>query len=264
MGDDISAMLSEAQLPPSLWGEALATQIQVWNRLSTFPLKGMTPYKAWFKRIPNVSHLIVWGCLAYVFIQKEQCSLQPHMEKCVFMGYPSGYKGWKFYNPTTQKYLISERAEFDERIFPGLAKYKATSQTDLTPPGSLPLVPVPTSVPMFDLEGDSDVEVIAPHIPHAELPLDVALPERTPTPPALPAIVHAPLPAPAQDPPPDLHHTSRISCSTSDSRLVEHILMYITASYFGLQVFSLSHKQKPSSVWLHNRSAVRPSTIKLV
>jgi len=178
MGDDISAMLYEAQLPSSLWGEALATQIHVWNRLPTSSLKGMTPYEAWFKRKRDVSHLRVWGCLAYVFIQKDKRrSLQPHMEKCVFMGYPSGYKGWKFYNPTTQKYLISERAEFDERIFPGLAKYKATSPADLTPPGSPSLAPVP----MLDLEGDSDVEVIAPRIPHAELPLDAALPERTPT-----------------------------------------------------------------------------------
>src|SRR6266540_6711630 len=196
MGDDISAMLYEAQLPPSLWGEALATQIHIWNRLPTSSLKGMTPYEAWFKQKPDVSHLRVWGCLAYVFIQKDKRrSLQPHMEKCVFMGYPSGYKGWKFYNPTTQKYLISERAEFDERIFPGLAKNKATSPTDLMPPGSPSLAPVPTSVPMLDLEGDSDVEVIAPRIPHVELPLDAALPERTPTPPASPAIVHAPLPA---------------------------------------------------------------------
>src|SRR6266540_881781 len=212
MGDDISAMLYEAQLPPSLWGEALATQIHIWNRLPTSSLKGMTPYEAWFKQKPDVSHLRVWGCLAYVFIQKDKRrSLQPHMEKCVFMGYPSGYKGWKFYNPTTQKYLISERAEFDERIFPGLAKNKATSPTDLMPPGSPSLAPVPTSVPMLDLEGDSDVEVIAPRIPHVELPLDAALPECTPTPPASPAIVHAPLPALAHDLPPDLRRTSHIS-----------------------------------------------------
>jgi len=111
------------------------------------------------------------------------------MEKCVFIGYPNGYKGWKLYNPTTQKYLISECAGFDERIFPGLVKYKATSPADLTPPGSPSLVPVPTSVPMLDLEGDSDVEVIAPRIPHPHLPLEAALPERTPTPPALPPIV---------------------------------------------------------------------------
>jgi len=40
------------------------------------------------------------------------------MEKCVFIGYPQGYKGWKFYNPTTKKTIISERADFDERYFP--------------------------------------------------------------------------------------------------------------------------------------------------
>jgi len=138
------------------------------------------------------------------------------------MGYLSSYKGWEFYNPTTQKYLISERAEFDERIFPGVAKYKVTSPADLPPPGSPSLAPVPTSVPMLDLEGDSDIEVIAPRIPHAELPLDAALPERTPTPPASPAIVHAPLPALAHDPPPDLRRTSRISRPPGEWWKVRH------------------------------------------
>ena len=31
-----------------------------------------------------------------------------HMEKCIFIGYPDGYKGWKFYNPETKKVIISE------------------------------------------------------------------------------------------------------------------------------------------------------------
>jgi len=106
MGEDISAMLYEAKLPPSLWGEALNAQIHIWNRLPTSTLKGMTPHEAWFKRKPDVSHLRVWGCLAYVFIQKDKRRpLQPHMEQCVFVGYPAGYKGWSFYNPTTQKFL---------------------------------------------------------------------------------------------------------------------------------------------------------------
>ena len=38
------------------------------------------------------------------------------MEKCVFIGYPQGYRGWRFYNPVT-KVVISERADFDERYF---------------------------------------------------------------------------------------------------------------------------------------------------
>jgi hypothetical protein len=43
-------------------------------------------------------------CTAYVHIQKDKRQgLGSHMEKCVFIGYPQGYKGWKFYNPTTKK-----------------------------------------------------------------------------------------------------------------------------------------------------------------
>jgi hypothetical protein len=54
-----------------------------------------------------------------VLIQKDKRQgLGSHMEKCVFVGYPQGYKGWTFYNPTTKKTVISERANFDERYFP--------------------------------------------------------------------------------------------------------------------------------------------------
>jgi hypothetical protein len=67
--------------------------------------------------------LFEFGAAAYVFIQNDKrCSLEPHMKKCIFVGYLTGYKGWKFYNPNTQKYIISEHAEFDEHVFPGLAK----------------------------------------------------------------------------------------------------------------------------------------------
>jgi len=50
---------------------------------------------------------LVWGCLGYVHIQKDKCAkLGSHMEKCVFIGYPDGYKGWKFYNPETNKVIL--------------------------------------------------------------------------------------------------------------------------------------------------------------
>jgi hypothetical protein len=40
-----------------------------------------------------------------------------HMKKCIIIGYPQGFKGWKFYNPLTRQVLISECADFDECFF---------------------------------------------------------------------------------------------------------------------------------------------------
>ena len=54
------------------------------------------------------------GDMLYMFIFKET-KLDSHMEKCIFIGYPEGYKKWKFYNPVTKKVIISERTDFDER-----------------------------------------------------------------------------------------------------------------------------------------------------
>ena len=112
----IVALLNESGLSKKFWVECLAALVHVLNACPTSALVGKTPSEVWHGRKPDVSHLRVWGCLAYVHIQKDKREkLGSHMEKCVFIGYPDGYKGWKFYNPVTKKVIISERAEFDER-----------------------------------------------------------------------------------------------------------------------------------------------------
>ncbi|KAJ3474116.1 hypothetical protein NLI96_g12644 [Meripilus lineatus] len=67
--------------------------------------------------------------LVILTVQKDKrsSSLGSHIEKCVFIGYPPGYKGWKFYNPATRKSVISERAEFYERYYPGLKQFSTPS-----------------------------------------------------------------------------------------------------------------------------------------
>jgi len=81
----------------------------------TAALDSATPYELWNGRKPDVSHLRVWGSTAYVHSQKDKrAALRSHYDKCVFIGYPDGYKGWKFYNPTTKRTIILEHADFDE------------------------------------------------------------------------------------------------------------------------------------------------------
>ena len=86
------------------------------------------------------------------------------MEKCVFIGYPDGYKGWMFYNPTTKRTVISERAEFDERYFPGLKRTPLTPEPFEQPP-SIPFTPV------LDLGGDSESDTNPVQENHQEAPL---------------------------------------------------------------------------------------------
>jgi len=147
ISDGVTAMLHEAGLPMSFWFEAVGAFVHVRNMCSTSNVHNSTPYERWHKEKPDVGHLRVWGCLAYVHIQKDKrVGLSPHMEKCIFIGYPEGYKGWKFYNPLTKKVIISERADFDERCFPGLKTANMPSEPFLPYPSS-PLVDEPPPIP---------------------------------------------------------------------------------------------------------------------
>ena len=116
LAERITAMLEESGLSKRYWGECLAALVHVLNCCPTSIVTDSTPYEIWHKKKPDVGHLRVWGCVAYVHVQKDKRqSLGSHMEKCIFLGYAEGYKGWKFYNPKTRKVVISERADFDER-----------------------------------------------------------------------------------------------------------------------------------------------------
>ena len=164
-------------------------------------LDSITPYELWHHKKPDVSYLRVWGCTAYVHIQKDKrTGIGSHMEKCVFIGYPDGYKGWMFYNPTTKRTVISERAEFDERYFPGLKRTPWTPEPfERTP--DIPCTPVP------DLGGENEPDTNPtqdiPNVPQIApvLPLE-PVPDVPQTPPAniAPLVPVLDTPSPEQSP----------------------------------------------------------------
>src|SRR5882724_7136360 len=110
-------MLNESGMPEIFWGECLAALVHTWNRSPSKTTGGTTPYQLWYGKIPDMSHLRIWGCMAYVHTQKDKhSSLSLHMERCT-IGYPEGIKGWKFIIPKTRHTIVSECAEFDKRHF---------------------------------------------------------------------------------------------------------------------------------------------------
>jgi len=62
---------------------------------------------------PKVSHLKVFGCVANVkLVGPGQSKLSDRSKKMMFIGYESGSKGYRLYNPTTRKLVVSRDVIF--------------------------------------------------------------------------------------------------------------------------------------------------------
>src|SRR6266436_9760463 len=77
------------------------------------------------------------------------------MQKCVLIGYPPGYKGWKFWDMSLKRSIISERADFDERYFPARKDVHPMPLPSLLPSTSPESVPAPGGR-VIDVEPDTD------------------------------------------------------------------------------------------------------------
>ena len=85
------------------------------NRTPTAAIHGMTPEEKFTGKKPDLSHLKVFGFLAYVHIPDElRSKLDPKVEKCVFTGYSLEQKGYCCYNPLTCEIRVSRDVVFDE------------------------------------------------------------------------------------------------------------------------------------------------------
>ena len=110
------AMMADSELPKYLWAEAISAACYIKNRLPTSSLKdNRTPYECWYGRAPNVGHLRIFGCTAYVHINdQERQKLDMKSEKMIFVGYQFGTKGYRVYDPKKQKVFVRRNVIFDE------------------------------------------------------------------------------------------------------------------------------------------------------
>jgi hypothetical protein len=80
------AMLNEKNLPDYFWAEVVATIVYIMNRTPIAAVHGMTPEEKFTGKKSNVSHLRVFGCIAYVHVLDEKRSkLDPKAMKCIFI-----------------------------------------------------------------------------------------------------------------------------------------------------------------------------------
>lgn len=72
-----------------------------------------TPYEAWRGRKPRVSHLRIFGCIAYALVNSHH-KLDEKSKKCIFVGYCTQSKAYRLYNPLSGKIIVSRNVVFNE------------------------------------------------------------------------------------------------------------------------------------------------------
>jgi hypothetical protein len=77
----------------------------------------MTLEEKFISKKQDVSHLKIFGCIAYVHVLDEKRSkLDPKAEKFIFIRYSLEQKGYKCFNPSTRKLQVTRDVMFDEMV----------------------------------------------------------------------------------------------------------------------------------------------------
>ncbi|KAI3518158.1 hypothetical protein L1887_06607 [Cichorium endivia] len=115
----VRTLLTHASLPPSFWHHALSMATYILNILPSKTKNNLTPTRLLYRLHPTYTHLRTFGCLCYPLLPSTSIhKLANRSSPCVFLGYPSNHRGYKCYDLSSHKIIISRHVEFDENIFP--------------------------------------------------------------------------------------------------------------------------------------------------
>ena len=128
--DTMRTLLFQASLPAHFWAESLHTSTYLLNRLPSVACPAPTPHHALFGTPPRYDHLRVFGCACYPnTTATAPHKLAPRSTQCVFLGYSPDHKGYRCFDLTSHRILISRHVVFDESVFP----FSTTSPPPSTP-----------------------------------------------------------------------------------------------------------------------------------
>ncbi|GMF54823.1 unnamed protein product [Phytophthora fragariaefolia] len=104
----------------SFWAEAAMTAIYIKNRLPSPKSPDKNPFEIVYKAKPNVKHMRIFGCKAYVLTPKEKrLKWDPKAREGIFLGYEERSKAYRVYDIEAGQVVISRDVTFDESSFDG-------------------------------------------------------------------------------------------------------------------------------------------------
>lgn len=120
-------MIYGAKLKKELWGKAILTATYLLNLSPTNALsQKKTPYEIWHGKRPNINHLKIFGCTAYVLIKSAKGKLDKKSSKGIFVGY--NYNDYKVLD--IDKIIVARDVIFDEIDFKN-TRFSATVEENV-------------------------------------------------------------------------------------------------------------------------------------
>ena len=89
--------MAPIRLPKTFWVDAFSTAAYLINREPSVPMEFRLPEKVWSSKEVKFSHLKVFCCVSYVYIDSDARSkLHAKSKICFFIGYSDEKFGYRF------------------------------------------------------------------------------------------------------------------------------------------------------------------------
>ena len=109
-------MLLELSLLHKFWGDVLMTASYLQNRLST-KISNKTPYKLWNNCKPNLSHIKLFGCKAFTYVNRhKRGKLDNKAVGGIFISYNNRSKVYRIYTEDNNV-MIVRTAKFNKHPY---------------------------------------------------------------------------------------------------------------------------------------------------
>lgn len=107
--------MKDKNLPSTFWAEVVRHSIYILNRLPTRALSGVTPYKEWSERKPDIQHNRVFGYLAQMKLPANQMTkLRDRSRMVINLGKEPPTKEYRVFDPNSGNVHVSHDVILEE------------------------------------------------------------------------------------------------------------------------------------------------------
>ena len=111
-------LLAHSHLPRQFWDFAFKTATFLINHLPTRTLHFLSPFQVLHNSSTNYNFLRIFGCLCYPYLCFYTSNkLNFYCCPCIFLGYPSNYHGYRYFDPSFGRIFITCTIIFCENSF---------------------------------------------------------------------------------------------------------------------------------------------------